>query len=219
MIITDEESAAWFEQGSDDSCPLGDIGQPTQDTDRGVHQIEVSGYCLASVVHVRVNELDVSARAFGNVARMGKRGLGQIEANDARGPATRKPDRVGSDVALQVDDFFAGEIAESFDILGEFGAYGRRVLEKALVVAVVASHVQLGSVVPVALVIGKPLRSPACFSHVVIVRRWGVGKLRLPRPWQGLGVALEHQISKGTSVWAVLCSIEACAEDGRDPYK
>ena len=38
--------------------------------------------------------------AFGDAARVSKRGLGQIEANDARGPAARKPDRVGSDVAL-----------------------------------------------------------------------------------------------------------------------
>ena len=79
-----------------------------------------------------MNELDVSARVLGDAARVGKRGLGQIEANDARGPAARKSDRVGSDVALQVDDFFAGEIAESFDILGQFGTNGCRILERHL---------------------------------------------------------------------------------------
>ena len=87
---------------------------------------------MASVVHLRVNELDVSARMLRDAARVGKRGLGQIEANDARGPAARKSDRVGSDVALQVDDFFAGEIAESFDILGQFGTNGCRILERHL---------------------------------------------------------------------------------------
>ena len=80
-----------------------------------------------------------------------------------------------------MDNIFAGEIAESFDILGQFRANGRRVLEKALVVVVVASHVQLGAVVPVAFVIGKPLRSSACFSHLVIVCRWDFGARRLQR--------------------------------------
>ena len=131
---------------------------------------------MARVVHVRVNELHVSACAFGDAARVGKRTLGQIEANDARGPAARKPDRVRSKVALQVDDIFAGEIAESFDILGEFGAYGGRVLEKVLVVVVVASHVQLGAVVPVLLIVGKPLCVAVRFGHFVIVCRWNVGE-------------------------------------------
>ena len=102
---------------------------------------------------------------------MGKRTLGQIEANDARGPAARKPDRVRSKVALQVDNIFAGEIAESFDILGQFRANGRRVLEKALVVVVVASHVQLGAVVPVLLIVGKPLCVAVRFGHFAIVCR------------------------------------------------
>ncbi len=78
-----------------------------------------------------MNELDVNARALGDAARVGKRGLGKIEANDARGPAARKPNRVGSDVALQVDDLFASKIAESFDILGKFVTNGRRILEKS----------------------------------------------------------------------------------------
>ena len=123
-----------------------------------------------------MNELHVSACAFGDAARVGKRTLGQIEANDARGPAARKPDRVRSNVALQVDDIFAGEITESFDILGQLSANGRRVLEKALVVAVVASHVQLGAVVPVLLIVGKPLCLAVRFGHFVIVCRRIVGE-------------------------------------------
>ena len=193
MVIADEESAARLEQGSNDPCPLSDIGQPTQDADRGVQQIEVAGDCFARVLHVRVNELDVSARTLRDAARVGKLGLGQIEANEARGPAARNADRFGSDVALQVDDFFAGEIAETLDILGQ-GTNGRRIREKALVVAVVASHVQLGAVVPVAFIIGKPMCLPACFSRVGIVRRWGVGELRLPRPRQWLVVACPLQV-------------------------
>ena len=59
-----------------------------------------------------MNELDVSARAFGDAARVGKRGLGQIEANDARGPAACKPDRVGSDVALQVEDSRGNQVGD-----------------------------------------------------------------------------------------------------------
>ena len=62
---------------------------------------------MARVVHVRVNKLHVSARAVGDAARVGKRSLGQVEADDTRGPAARKADCVRSDVALQVDDIFA----------------------------------------------------------------------------------------------------------------
>ena len=77
-------------------------------------------------------------------------------------------------MALQVDDICAGEIAESFDILGQFSANGCRILEKALVVAVVASHVQLGAVVPVLLIVGKPLCVSVRFGHFVIVCRGNV---------------------------------------------
>ena len=80
-------------------------------------------------------------------------------------------------MALQVDDIFAGEIAEAFDILGQFGANGCRVLEKALVVVVVASHVQLGAVVPVLLIVGKPLFAAVRFVHFVIVGRWNIGEV------------------------------------------
>lgn len=36
-------------------------------------------------------------------------------------------------MVLQVDDFFAGEIAESFGILGRFGTNGCRILENTLI--------------------------------------------------------------------------------------
>ena len=75
-----------------------------------------------------------------------------------------------------MDDIFAGEIAEAFDILGQFGANGCRVLEKALVVVVVASHVQLGAVVPVVFIVRKPLCEAVRFVHFVIVCRWNVGE-------------------------------------------
>ena len=71
-------------------------------------------------------------------------------------------------------DIFAGEIAESFDILGQFNANGCRILEKALVVAVIASHVQLGAVVPVAFIVRKPLCVAVRFDHFVIVCRGNV---------------------------------------------
>ena len=122
-----------------------------------------------------MNKLHVSARAVGDAARVGKRSLGQVEADDTRGPAARKADCVRSDVALQVDDIFAGEIAETFDILGQFGANGCWVLEKALVVVLVASHVQLGAVVPVVFIVRKPLCVAVRFGHFVIACRWGVG--------------------------------------------
>ena len=57
-----------------------------------------------------------------------------------------------------------------------FGACGGRVLEKVLVVVVVASHVQLGAVVPVAFIVRKPLCVAVRFGHFVIVCRRIVGE-------------------------------------------
>ena len=82
-----------------------------------------------------------------------------------------------------MDDIFAGEIAESFDILGQFNANGCRILEKALVVAVVASHVQRGAVVPVLLIVGNHC---ACLFVSVISPLYAGGMLgRRARPCLG----------------------------------
>lgn len=76
-----------------------------------------------------------------------------------------------------MDDLFAREIAELFDILGQFGADGRWVLEKMLVVAVVASHVQLGAVVPSCVRYRKTIAPRLLVSvHFVIVRRGMLGR-------------------------------------------
>ena len=94
-----------------------------------------------------------------------------------------------------MDDIFVGEIAESFDILGQFSAHGCRILEKALVVAVIASHVQLGAVVPVAFIVGKPLCVAVRFGHFVIVCRWNVEEAYLGaiEPTQEVSASIERE--------------------------
>ena len=158
VVVAQQEAPAGAQQRGYHPSPGGDVRQPAQHAQRGVHQVEVPGHRLAGVVDVGLHVLDARGRpcaAAGDVPGPAQRFPGQVDADHAPRPQPGQAHRVGAQVALEVDDVPAGQVTQALAVLGELVAHGRRVGHEALD-AVAGGLVEGGPVVPVGAVVREP---------------------------------------------------------------
>jgi hypothetical protein len=91
--------------------PAVAVADPAQHADRRVGEVEAAVQRLRERGRVGLDELEPGVAAVRELARLGQRGRGEVDAGDARA-AARERDRVVRDVALDVDDVEARDVAD-----------------------------------------------------------------------------------------------------------
>jgi hypothetical protein len=88
--------------------------QPAQRADARVDEVERRG-CedVEGAQHVRADEADVRTGRGGELCRGVERRLREVQSGDAARAESGERQRVGADVALQVDDVESGDVAEA----------------------------------------------------------------------------------------------------------
>jgi len=107
MHGTYNQSAAWFQQGSDNMSPPAYVRHPCKGTLRGVHNVEAFLYRLMGRQNIQAHVVDVEACSVGNAACNLQGFFGKIKANQTVRPQACQSYSVGADMALKVDDVAA----------------------------------------------------------------------------------------------------------------
>ena len=117
MELDEVQPAAGTEQLGDDAGPRVDVREPAERADPGVDAVERSTTESGRrVVHVGHLELGVEARPRRQLAGREDRRLAQVDADDA-GAEAGPAEGVHAEVALEVDEVEAGDVAGLLDLV------------------------------------------------------------------------------------------------------
>src|SRR5438128_3847643 len=115
MSICAVKFAARRQHGCDDVRPTLHVGQPAQDSPRRKDQIERARRYTRRLVYSSLNEVSLQPGFLGKAARDLQRYTGEIEPR-RNSAESRQTERVQPDMALQMEDALAADVAE----LGRF---------------------------------------------------------------------------------------------------
>ena len=104
MVVAQEERAARHEQIGDRVRPVAKVGKPRDRARARHHDVEDAVDDMRSEPRVTLHEGRVGAGALRDAPRMCKRGGGEVESPCLARAEAQPRDRVGADVALQVED-------------------------------------------------------------------------------------------------------------------
>ncbi|KAJ6782994.1 hypothetical protein PWT90_10899 [Aphanocladium album] len=122
MALADEEpAAAGPEQAGDDARPRGHVGDPAERADAREDDVKGGrGQDAEGVVDGGLDEVSLFAagplRGRDELARLREGGGRKVEPGDGGGAAAREGQGVGANVALQVRDALAGEVAKEGNV-------------------------------------------------------------------------------------------------------
>ncbi len=132
MSLANEQPAARAQQRSDDRGPASDVGQPAQRSDSREDEVEDgSVHGRRGVVHVRLHEDDVARGVSGQPSGLGDRGRREVQPGHP-GSEPGERDRVGSDMALQMDPGQARDVPQPWQVEPDDLADERGILAEPL---------------------------------------------------------------------------------------
>jgi hypothetical protein len=94
--------------------PAGQVGQPVERPEGGEHHVEVAFQVGRELGHVGDHEAGVEAGLGGQEPGLLDRPLGEVDPGDP-GPPPGPRERVQPEVALQVEQVLAGDVADLLD--------------------------------------------------------------------------------------------------------
>ena len=177
VSLTDEQPPAWLQETGHDTGPPTDVGQPAQRAD--AREDEVERLRLEHVqcgVHVRLDEVDVRTGLLRQAAGLCKGSTGEVQPGHLR-PQPGQGQRVGADVALQVDPAEPVDVTKARKVEADDVAEVPGVGDELVEGVVGGGRVRRGALVP-ALPVDGPVVGVAHAGNTP-TRRQPVSALRL----------------------------------------